>query len=349
MNLERVVWGRHSDGRPVHLFTLISGHGAVVRLSELGGTVVELLVPDRQGHVANVVLGFDTLEAYQAANRFFGVITGRYANRIKAGQFSLDGRTYTLAKNNGANHLHGGLRGFDQQLWVGTEVHPGNGELAVEFRYTSPDGEEGYPGTLSLLVTYTLTPANTLRIDYRATTDQPTVLNLTNHSFFNLASQGSITEHELTLACSRYTPVDGELIPIGTVAPVAGTALDFRQPHTIGARRMEAGLRVPGYDHNFVLDRAGDSLALAARVHEPRSGRVMECHTTEPAVQLYIYNFAPADGVQCSGGRHVFRHGAFCLETQHFPDSPNQPSFPSVVLRPGQTFHSTTEYRFTTA
>jgi len=347
MNLDKKLWGRLPDGRPVHLFALTNGRGATARISELGATVVELSVPDRQGVSGNVVLGFDSLERYTAHHPFFGVVAGRFANRIKAGQFTLDGRTFTLAKNNGPNHLHGGLRGFDKQLWTGEAAVSATGEPAVVLQYTSPDGEEGYPGTLVTRVTYTLTADNTLRLQYEATTDQPTVVNLTNHSFFNLAGQGSIKEHELQLGCSRYTPVDAELIPLGTLAPVAGTALDFREARPIGWQQMQTGLKVPGYDHNFVLDREGEQLALAARVRDPQSGRVMECHTTQPGVQLYTFNFAPAEGIDCSGGRRMYPHGAFCLETQHFPNSPNQPEFPSVVLRPGQTFRSTTEYRFT--
>ena len=346
MTIDKKIWGHLPDGRPVHLFTLNNGNGGEVKISEFGGTLVSISVPDRQGHSGNVVLGFDNLERYLAGTPFFGVITGRYANRIKEGKFTLDGRTYPLAVNNGPNHLHGGLKGFDKQLWVGKERGIQNGDIVIDFTYTSPDGEEGYPGTLKTKVTYSLTKNNTLRIEYEATTDKPTVLNLTNHSYFNLAGQGSITDHELTLGCARYTPVDGTLIPLGTVASVAGTPLDFRTPKPIGHQKMQTGLTPPGYDHNFVLDREGDSMALAARVRDPKSGRIMECHTTQPGVQFYTGNFLPADGIECSGGRKFFPHGAFCLETQHFPDSPNQPTFPSVVLRPGSTFRSTTEYRF---
>lgn len=347
MKLTKTLWGQLPTGQPVHLFTLSQGSGATVKISELGATLVEITVPDRLGKLGNVVLGFETLDRYLAKHPFFGVVAGRYANRIKAGHFTLDGRTYTLAQNNGPNHLHGGVRGFDKQLWAGTEIGSQHGDASVEMTYTSPDGEEGYPGELVTKITYTLTADNTLRIQYTATTDKPTVLNLTNHSFFNLSGQGSITDHILTLGCSHYTPVDGELIPVGTVASVAGTPLDFRKPLAIGARQMQTGLKVAGYDHNFVLDRKGDSLALAARASDPKSGRVLECHTTEPGVQLYTFNFAPVEGIECAGGRRFFPHGGFCLETQHFPDSPNQPAFPSVVLRPGQTFRSTTEYRFT--
>ncbi len=348
MYLEKTLWGQLPDGCPVQLFTLRNDQGVTAKLSEWGAALVELWVPDRHGVPGNVVLGFDSLARYLKPHPFFGVVAGRYANRIKGGQFSLDGRIYSLAKNNGTNHLHGGLRGFDKQRWLGTAFEAGDGTAAVRFTFTSPDGDEGYPGTLSIAVTYTLTNENTLRLEYVATTDRPTVLNLTNHSYFNLAGEGTILDHELTLNCGRYTPVDGELIPLGTLADVAGTPLDFRQPTAVGARGLQAGLSGPGYDHNFVLDRAGENLALAARVRDPYSGRVMECHTTQPGVQLYTFNNAPADGVECAGGKTFYRHGALCLETQHFPDSPNHPNFPSVILRPGASFRSTTEYRFPT-
>lgn len=349
MNLDKKLWGHLPDGQPVHLFTLTNARGGRVQVSEFGATLVDVAMPDRQGVSASVVLGFDSLERYVAKHPFFGVVAGRFANRIGAGKFNLDGQTYTLATNNGPNHLHGGLCGFDKRRWVEAGQQCQNDRASVTLTYTSVDGEEGYPGTLITRITYTLTVDNVLRIEYHATTDKPTVLNLTNHSFFNLAGQGTIKEHELTLGCSRYTPVDETLIPLGSLAPVAGTALDFRTPRPIGWQQMNTGLKVPGYDHNFVLDREGESLALAARVRDPRSGRSLECHTTQPGVQLYTFNFAPAEGITCAGGKTFFQHDAFCLETQHFPDSPNKPAFQSVILRPGETFQSTTEYRFSAA
>ena len=348
MQLNKSVWGHLPDGRSAHLFTLTNDAGAVVKLCEWGAALVQLTVPDRHGVAGNVVLGFDSLARYLQPHPFFGVIAGRYANRIRAGQFTLNGKTYSLARNNGLNHLHGGLRGFDKQLWSGSELGDRAEVVAVQFTLTSPDGDEGYPGALIAQVTYSLTAGNTLRLEYQATTSQSTVLNLTNHSYFNLAGEGTILEHELTLNCSRYTPVDGQLIPLGNLASVAGTPLDFRQPTAVGARGMAAGLQVAGYDHNFVLDRTSETPTLAARLYDPKSGRVMECHTTEPGVQLYTFNNAPIEGIECAGGKRFFRQGALCLETQHFPNSPNVPGFPTVILEPGKCFRSTTEYRFVT-
>jgi len=350
MTADQVSFGTLPDGRDARLFTLRNASGTTLKFTNYGLIVTELHAPDRQGRTGNIVLGFDNLPRYLQGHPFFGAIAGRYANRIAKGRFSLDGRTFELATNNGKNHLHGGLKGFDKQLWKPGEAHITADAIWIELTHRSPDGDEGYPGNLDVTVRYTLTRDDVFRIDYTAVTDQATVLNLTNHSYFNLAGGGDVLGHELLLNCDRYTPVDDGLIPVGELASVKGTPLDFTQRTPIGARQMQVGLAVPGYDHNFVINRSPHGgLALAARVVEPNSGRVLECHTTEPAVQLYTFNFAPAEGIVCNGGVKFGRHGGFCLETQHFPDSPNHPHFPSVVLRPGQTFRSTTEYRMRAA
>lgn len=338
-------FGKTKSGEAVELYTLESGRGVTAKVMTYGALLTELHVPDRQGRAADVVLGFDTLESYLAGHPFFGATVGRYANRIARGEFTLDGKTYTLAKNNGPNHLHGGLLGFDKKVWRAEEFP---GQAAVRFRYRSPDGEEGYPGTLDAEVTYTLTADNALRLDYRAITDRPTIVNLTNHSYFNLAghASGDVLGHELMLAADRYTPVEGTLIPTGEIRPVEGTPLDFRKPTAIRARIVQlADVPGGGYDHNFVLNGGGRSLALGARVVEPRSGRLMEMLTTQPGVQLYTANFL--DGkTKGKGGAAYGKHAGFCLETQHYPDSPHHPGFPTVVLRPGETYLQTTVYRF---
>ncbi len=346
MTVDQTSFGSLPDGRDVRLFTFRNTRGTTLRFTNYGLIVTELLAPDRAGRRGNIVLGFDNLPRYLQGHPFFGAIAGRYANRIAKGQFTLDGHPYTLATNNGKNHLHGGVQGFDKKLWTPGNPHVTAEAIWVELTYRSADGEEGYPGALDVTVRYTLTADDVFRIDYTAVTDQPTVLNLTNHSYYNLAGQGDVLSHELLLNCDRYTPVDDGLIPTGELAPVRGTPLDFTHPTAMGARQMQAGLAVPGYDHNFVINRSSQGgLVLAARVREPVSGRILECHTTEPAVQLYTFNFAPPEGIVCAGGVKFGRHGAYCLETQHFPDSPNHANFPSVVLRPGQTFRSITEYR----
>lgn len=347
MTLENSAFGLLPDGRQVRLITLTSPRGGRLRFMTLGMIVVSLEVPDRNGVAGNVVLGFDNLARYVQGHPFFGAIAGRYANRIARGRFTLDGHDYQLATNNhGINHLHGGRQGFDKKLWMPGASHADANEAWFEAAYRSVDGEEGYPGSLDVVIRYTFTADHVFRIEYRATTDKPTVLNLTNHSFFNLAGIGNILGHELFLNASQVTRVDSGLIPTGEFAAVAGTPLDFSHPTPIGSRNMDGGLAVPGYDHNFVLNRDGDGLELAARAFDPGSGRVLECHTDQPAVQLYTFNFAPPEGIICAGGICFERHGAFCLETQHFPDSPNHPHFPSTVLRPGEHFQSTTEYRF---
>jgi aldose 1-epimerase len=344
--VERSTFGTLPDGTVVERFTLSNAGGVTVVLSSLGAAIHSIRTPDREGRAADVVLGFETLDQWVANPPFFGVIVGRYANRIARGRFTLDGATYTLATNNGANHLHGGTRGFDKVVWRAEPLAEADGE-AVRFTYVSADGEEGYPGTLTTSVVYTLTPDNELRLDYRATTDKATVINLSNHAYFNLAGTGTVLDHELHINADRYTPVDATLIPTGELAPVEGTPFDFRQATAIGARITANHEQIKiggGYDHNFVLNGAAGEIRLAARAFDPSSGRMLEVHTTEPGVQLYSGNFAsPIEG---RGGESYPRHAGFCLETQHFPDSPNHPSFPSTVLRPGETFESTTVFRF---
>ena len=339
-------FGQLPDGQTAQLFTLRNGRGLEARISTYGGTVTHLLAPDRAGQPGDVVLGFDTLDgyrspAYQQAGPYFGALIGRFGNRIAHGRFTLDGQTYQLACNNGPNHLHGGLRGFDKVLWqaeILAEPAP-----ALRLTYISPDGEEGYPGTLTVSVVYALTPDNALRISYAATTDKATVLNLTNHCYFNLAAeaQPDVLGHELHLHAERYTVVDEALIPTGELRPVQGTPFDFTTPHAIGARIGE----VPGgYDHNWVLD-GDETFRLVATAYEPTSGRTLEVRTDQPGVQCYTGNFL--DGTLTGkNGVTYGKHAGFCLETQHFPDAPNQPSFPSTVLRPGELFSSATEYRF---
>lgn len=337
------------DGRMVSLFMLTNASGGQVGITEYGGIVVSLKVPDRHGQFGDVVLGFDTLDAYVADTPYFGAITGRYANRIAGGRFSLDGTDYELAVNNAPNALHGGIKGFDKVVWNGAPNAEGDG---VAFKYVSADGEEGYPGTLTAQVTYTWTDDHELRIDYEATTDKPTVINLTNHSYFNLKDGGAspILDHELMIDSDSYTPVDETSIPTGELAALEGTPLDFRQPTAIGARIGDDHEQLrfgAGYDHNYALNQESESLALAATVYEPESGRVMEVLTTEPGVQFYSGNFLDGHHVGKGGVAYEHRSG-LCLETQHFPDSPNQPEFPSTVLRPGETYSTQTVYRFST-
>jgi aldose 1-epimerase len=343
--IQQTRFGQLPDTRPVDLFTLTNSHGLVAKITNFGGIITELHVPDKSGKLANVVLGFDNLPQYVAKHPYFGAIIGRIGNRIAKGRFTLDGVQYTIATNDGTNHLHGGIKGFDKVLWTATANDTPDGP-SLRLTYLSPDGEEGYPGNLSVTVTYTLTNNNELRIDYSATTDKATPVNLTNHTYFNLAGAGvgTILDHEVTVAADRYTAVDPkELIPTGKIDPVKGTPLDFTTPTPIGARIAQTP---GGYDHNYVLNSGGGKLAFAARVRDPKSGRIMETLTTEPGMQLYTSNFL--DGTVKGLGGAYPKHSAFCLETQHYPDSVNHPNFPSTILRPGNTYQTTTVYKFLT-
>ncbi len=352
--LTKQPYGTTADGVGVDEYTLTNTSGMVVKIITYGGILTAIHVPDRDGQLANVALGFDNFADYEARNPYFGCITGRYANRIANGQFTLDGQTYSLAVNNGPNHLHGGLQGFNKKVWAAQEIKSAD-SVGVKLTYRSVDGEENYPGNLDVTVTYTLSDNHALAIRYQAVTDQATVVNLTNHSLFNLGGEGSgyIENHILMLNADHYTPVNDAMIPTGELAPVAGTPFDFRLPKAIapGQRSNHPQIvKAYGYDHNWVLNRpAGDrGLILAARVYEPRSGRVMEVSTTEPGVQFYTGNFLDATLVGTSG--RIYRQSdGFALETQHFPDSPNQPNFPSTVLRPGESYDTTTVFTFTTA
>jgi aldose 1-epimerase len=343
MDVLKGRFGTLPDGRAVDVYTLVNKNGIKARLITYGGILVSLETPDRKGLMADIVLGFDSFEGYLKSSPYFGCIVGRYANRIAKGRFTLAGVEYKLATNNGANHLHGGIKGFDKVLWAAEPVSTG-GARGVAFSYLSRDGEEGYPGNLRVTVTYLLTDANELSIHYEAETDKATPVNLTHHSYFNLAGQGNgdILGHELTLFAPSYTPVDDGLIPTGVIAPVAGTPFDFTQPAVIGARID----RVPGgYDHNFVLAGGSGWITPAAKVYEPRTGRVLEIATTEPGIQFYAGNFLDGTITGKSGMVYQKRYG-FCLETQHFPDSPNHPNFPSAILRPEQKYDSRTVYKF---
>jgi aldose 1-epimerase len=341
-------FGKTADGQKVELYTLTNKNGLKVSLSTYGAMVVNLYTPDRSGKLADIALGFGSLNPYLTKSPYFGAIAGRYANRIAKGKFTLDGKAYKLATNNGVNHLHGGLKGFDKRVW--TASVPKSAKASVTFTLRSKDGEEGYPGNLVSAVTYTLTDKNELRISYNATTDKPTVLNLTNHTYFNLAGagNGSILDHELTLHANRYTPVNKTLIPTGELKKVDGTVMDFRKATAIGARIKQVGGDPVGYDHNYVLGKCPiTGRCLAAEVYEPKSGRLMKVYTDQPGIQFYSGNFL--DGtITGKGGKVYKQHSGFCLETQHFPDSPNQPKFPTTVLRPGQTYKTTTVYQFGT-
>jgi len=344
-------FGKTPDGQQVDLYVLTNKSGAEAAISTLGGAVVSLKVPDRNGKMADVVLGYDSAEGYVADKSFFGALVGRYGNRIGHAQFALDGKTYTLAKNNGENTLHGGIKGFNKAVWIAKPLSAKGGQ-SLELSYLSKDGEEGFPGNLKVTVTYTWTDANAVKIEYSATTDKKTVVNLTNHSYFNLGGQGSgdILGHQLMIAADQFTPVDAGLIPTGELRDVMGTPFDFRKPTAIGARidqdeeQMKLG---GGYDHNFVLRMPMDrGESLAARVVDPDNGRVLEVWTTEPGIQFYTSNFLDGKTIG-KGGVAYTKHSAFCLETQHFPDSPNKPKFPSVVLSPGARYHTITTYKFT--
>jgi aldose 1-epimerase len=335
------------DGTAVDVYVLKNARGMEARILTYGGIVASLTAPDRKGVYADVVLGMDTLDGYLRQTAFLGALIGRYGNRIAHGAFTLDGKAYSLPKNDGDNTLHGGPRGFDKQVWKARIG--GGGRAEIELSYVSPDGEEGFPGALSIRVTYTLTDENELRIDYAATTDKPTVVNLTNHSYFNLAGagSGSILGHQIAIFADRFTPVDQALIPTGELRPVKGTPFDFTAATVIGARIEQNDQQLiygKGYDHNWILNRAPAGLVKAAEVYEPASGRVLEVLTAEPGVQFYTGNFLDGS-IRGKGGKVYGRREGFCLETQHFPDSPNHPAFPSTTLRPGATYHTTTVYR----
>jgi len=336
------IWGLSEAGEKIEIYTLTNAKGLRARVINWGATLVEMSVPDRAGTLADVTLGFDTMDPYLKPHPCFGCIAGRYANRIARGKFTLDGVGYQLATNNGANHLHGGVRGFDKRLWRGEQAGP-NG---VRLTYVSADGEEGYPGTLTVAVNYTLTENDELRIDYSATTDKATVLNLTNHAYWNLGDSADVLGHTLRLNASRYTVVNAESIPTGELHAVAGTPMDFLKAKLVG-RDIGALKDAPGggFDHNWVIDSPGEGrFALAAELHDPSSGRVMRVSTDQPGVQFYTGNYLK--NVAGKGGRIYGKHAGLCLETQHFPDSPNRPTFPSTVLRPGDTFRSTTVHWF---
>ena len=349
--IEKAPFGE-VEGQPVDLYTLTNANGLVMTVTNYGGIVVSLTVPDKAGNLGDIVLGFSTVADYVKNSPYYGCIVGRYGNRIGKAKFSLDGQEYALAANNGENSLHGGVKGFDKVIWAAKEVKTDNA-VGVELKYLSKDMEEGFPGNLDATVTYWLTNDNEFKIEYAATTDKPTVVNLTHHSYFNLAGEGSgdILGHELTINADTYTPVDQGLIPTGKLEPVEGTPMDFRTATAVGARidadfeQLKFG---KGYDHNWVLNRksAGD-MELAATVFEPKSGRVMEVLTTEPGLQFYAGNFLDDSRTGKSGKVNGFRTG-LCLETQHYPDSPNKPDFPTVVLKPGETYKTSTIYKFST-
>ncbi len=354
--LSKTPFGKTATGETVDVITLRTppgGHQVEMRVMTYGGIILSLQTPDRAGVMDDVVLGFDTLDDYLVPGKspYFGCLIGRYCNRIARGRFTLDGKHYALATNNDPNHLHGGNKGWDKVVWRAAEFQDTRG-VGVVLSHESPAGDEGYPGTVRANVTYTLADNGDFTVDYEATTDAPTVINLTQHSYFNLGGTktSDILGHELMIPANRYTPVDKTLIPTGELAPVDGTPFDFRAPTTIGARingtheQLVFGL---GYDHNWVLNRTGTGLEPAARVVEPTTGRTLEISTTEPGLQFYAGNFLPKDGsLTGKGGRTYAYRSGFCLETQHFPDSPNQPAFPSTVLRPGETYRSRTAFRF---
>lgn len=351
-SVTRAPFGTLADGRAIEAFTLANGHGVTLRAITYGGIITNLRTPDRTGRIDDIVLGYDSVGGYVANSPYFGAIVGRYANRIAKGRFTLDGKTYQLAVNNGPNSLHGGLKGFDKQVWTGEPFRHGD-SVGVAFRYVSPDGDENYPGALTTRVTYTLTPRNQLVVEYEARTTKDTPVNLSQHTYWNLAGAGSptVNNHVVTLDASRYTPVDTTLIPTGQIAPVAGTPFDFRTPTAIGARlgQQQANQQLRfggGYDHNWVLDRNGRTgLVHAARVVAPSTGRTMDVATTEPGIQFYGGNFL--DGtIRGKEGKVYAYRSAMALETQHFPDSPNQPNFPSTILRPDSTMRSRTVFTF---
>jgi len=349
MSVEKSAFGSTADGKEIDLYTVTNANGLRMSVMTFGATVVSLEVPDRDGNMADILLGFDSAEKYMSeANPYFGATVGRYANRIGNGTFTLDGKEYQLATNDGDNHLHGGNVGYSKVRWNAEPVQTDD-EVGVKFTYVSKDGEENYPGTLTCTVVYTLTNNDEMKITYEAETDKATILNLTNHNYYNLAGQGvgDILGHELMLNAEKYTPVDDELITTGEIASVAGTPMDFTKPTAIGARVEQVGADPTGYDHNYVLDSGGGKMAPAARVYEPSSGRVMEIFTTQPGIQFYSGNFLDGS-ITGKDGKVYKKYYGFCLETQHYPDSPNKPDWPTTVLRPGEKYSEATVHRFST-
>lgn len=340
-------FGTSPDGKPVTLYTLRNANGVEATICNYGGLVTSLKVPDRKGQLGDVVLGYDNLAGYIKDTPYFGALIGRYGNRIARGQFTLNGNQYTLATNNGPNALHGGLKGFDKVVWDAKLTMTPEGE-SLELHYVSTDGEEGYPGMLTITAVYTLTQDNGLRLEYTATTDKDTVVNLTQHSYFNLAGKGDILGHEVMIRADKFTPVDATLIPTGELPSVKGTPFDFNTATTIGARISDASEQLKfgnGYDHNWVITKPMGEMGLMARVYEPTSGRVLEVLSTEPGLQFYSGNFLDGTITGKGGWVYQFRNG-FCMEPQHYPDSPNQKKFPSVVLKPGKVYRNTIIYRF---
>lgn len=345
--METTIFGQTDSGAQATLFTLKNKNGLIARISNYGAAITEMHVPDRDGEFKDITLGFDSLDGYLQNDPFFGVIAGRYANRIAKGRFNLGAKSYDLAINNGFNHLHGGLKGFNTKIWEATPISRNDSE-GVRLTYTSPNNEEGYPGELKIQLDYVLSESNELRIAYTATTDQATPVNLTNHAYWNLEGEdaGQIGDHEISINADLFTPVDDDLIPTGEIHPVANTPLDFRSPRLIGERIKEVGHAPTGYDHNFVLNKSEiGALEKAAMVSHEGSGRRMEVFTTEPGVQLYTANFLDGTITGKSGKPYEYQNG-FCLECQHFPDSPNQPHFPSTILHPGAVYEQTTVHRF---
>jgi len=349
LRVAKTDFGATADGRLVEQYTIRNGQGAEMTVLTYGGIIQSLKVPDRTGAIDDVVLGFDTVAEYEKSSPYFGAIIGRVGNRIANGTFTIDGKTFTLAKNDGVNHLHGGVKGWDKAVWQADPFQDARGP-GILLTHTSLDGDEGYPGKITAHVRYTLTAKNELIVEYHATTDAPTLINLTQHSYFNLAGAkaADILGHELTINADRFTPVDDGLIPTGEFAPVEGTPFDFRTPTAIGARIASTDTQMTrgrGYDHNYVITRTGDGLQLAASVYEPVTGRTLEVRTTEPGLQLYTGNFM--DGSFTGKGGRAYPHrSGFCLETQHYPDSPNQPTFPTIVLRKGEDYKSETVFTF---
>jgi aldose 1-epimerase len=344
MNVKKEIFGQAPDGKEVELYTLNNENGVELEIMTYGAAIVSLKVPDKSGKFEDIVLGYENLKDYIDNSPYFGATIGRHANRIKRGQFSLNGVKYQLTINDGKNHLHGGTKGFDKVVWEANSFKDSN-RVGVKLTYFSKDGEEGYPGNLTASAIYTLTNNNELKMDFEATTDKPTIVNLTNHSYFNLKGQGvgNILNHELMINADYYTPVDDGLVPTGEIKKVKGTPMDFTTPVAIGERIDDVK---GGYDHNFVLNRENDSLSLAAQVYEPTSGRVMEIYTNQPGIQFYSGNFL--DGtITGKEGRIYKKHNAFCLEPQHFPDSPNHPNFPSTVLNPGEKYFHQSVFIFT--